>query len=160
MSWFRKPKPPRPSPTEVTAELRKRALAALEEQRDGDTLGGIVVDWGFPEATASIVALADGTASLYLSSGGGVIGGGGRAAVRDAADALRALAQRMAGAIAEPDDSGVPAPGSFRFHIVTGAGARSATATVEELGRGAHPLSPLFAATQSVITALREVSPG
>ena len=159
MSWFRKPKPPRPSPTEVAAELRMRALDALGELRNGDMLGGIVVDWGFPTATASVVALADGTTSLYLSSGGGVIGGGGNASVRQAADALLALAQRMTGEIRAPDDGSAPAPGEFRFHVVTADGARSATATVEKLGGGAHSLSPLFAATQDVITALREVSP-
>ncbi len=159
MSWFRKPKEQRPSPTEVTAELRKRALDALAELRDGEKLGGIVVDWGFPTATASVVALVDGTTSLYLSSGGGVIGGGGQAAVRQVADALLALAQRMAGEVRGADDGGVPAPGSFRFHVVTAAGARSATATVEELAAGRHSLSPLFAATQNVITALRESAP-
>lgn len=160
MSWFRKPKPPRPSPTDVTAELRKRALDALGELRDGDKLGGIVVDWGFPTATASVVALADGTTSLYLSSGGGVIGGGGQAAVRQAADALLTLAQSVAGDIRGADDGGAPAAGSFRFHVVTANGARSATATVEELASGRHSLSALFAATQNVITALRAVSPG
>lgn len=160
MSWFRRPKPPRPSPTAVTAELRKRALDALGELRDGAKLGGIVVDWGFPTATASVVALADGTASLYLSSGGGVIGGGGKASVRQAADALLASAQRLAVEIRDPDDGGVPAAGSFRFHIVTADGARSATATMAELAGGGHALSPLFAATQNVIAALREVSPG
>ena len=159
MSWFRKPKEQRPSPIEVTSELRKRAIDALGELRDGEKLGGIVVDWGFPAATATVVALADGTTSLYLSSGGGVIGGGGQAAVRQAAEALLGLTQRLAGEIREPDDGGVPAPEFFRFHIVTTDGARSATATVEELGRGAHPLSGLFAATQNVVTALREASP-
>lgn len=160
MSWFRKPKEQRPSPTEVTAELRKRALDALGDQRSGNTLGGIVADWGFPDATATIAALADGTTSLYLSSGGGIIGGGTHAAVRQAADVLLALAQRLASEIRDPDDGGVPGVEEFRFHIVTADGPRSVTATVAELAKGGHPLSPLFTATQNVITALREVSPG
>ena len=39
--------------------------------------------------TATIVAIADGTVSMYLSSGGGVIGAGEHAAVRNAADHFR-----------------------------------------------------------------------
>ena len=160
MSWFRKPKPPRPSPTEVTAELRKRALQALGESLDGETLAGIIVDWGFPTATASVVCMADGTTSLYRSSGGGVIGAGTKPAVRLASDALLAAAQNSVREIRDEDDGTAPRPGEFRFHVVTEEGARCATATMEELATGAHPLSPLFVATQNEITALREVSPG
>ena len=36
----------------------------------------VVVDWGLPEGTATVVAIADGSASVYLSSGGALIGGG------------------------------------------------------------------------------------
>lgn len=35
-----------------------------------------VMDWGVTNGTATVVAISDGTASIYLSSGGGSIGGG------------------------------------------------------------------------------------
>src|SRR5258706_9121922 len=35
-----------------------------------------VMDWGVTNGTAPVVAISDGTASIYLSSGGGSIGGG------------------------------------------------------------------------------------
>jgi hypothetical protein len=39
---------------------------------------GVVMDWGVKNGTATIVAMSDGSASVYFSSGGGYIGGGGR----------------------------------------------------------------------------------
>jgi hypothetical protein len=36
---------------------------------------GVLMDWGIPAGSAPVVALADGTTSVYLSSGGGLLGG-------------------------------------------------------------------------------------
>lgn len=36
---------------------------------------GVVMDWGVSEGSATVVALSDGHASIYLSSGGGYLGG-------------------------------------------------------------------------------------
>ncbi len=135
----------------VLAELAKPAA-------NGAPLSGIVVDWGFPAATATLVCMADGTTSLYYSTGGGVIGAGTHASVRRASDALLATATRLLPEISGPDDGSVPEPGLFRFHVHTPEGPRAATATVPELSSGSHPLSPLFAAAQGVITAIREIS--
>src|SRR5256885_2198980 len=35
-----------------------------------------MIDWALPEGTTTVVSISDGTASVYLSSGGGFIGGG------------------------------------------------------------------------------------
>jgi uncharacterized membrane protein YgcG len=37
---------------------------------------GVIMETGFPEGYFTLVALSDGSASIYLSSGGGSIGGG------------------------------------------------------------------------------------
>lgn len=50
---------------------------------------GVVMDWAVGDETVSIVGFADGTASLYASSGGGVIGGQGTTAAREAGSTKR-----------------------------------------------------------------------
>ena len=36
---------------------------------------GVLMDWGVSSGTASVVAMADGTATIYFSSGGGYLAG-------------------------------------------------------------------------------------
>ncbi len=47
-----------------------------------------LMEMGLDTGTASLVAVADGTTSLYLSTGGGVIGGGEHQAVRRVSEAF------------------------------------------------------------------------
>ena len=42
---------------------------------------GCLMETGYPNGSSTLVCLADGTTSLYTSSGGGVIGGGAQEAV-------------------------------------------------------------------------------
>jgi hypothetical protein len=42
----------------------------------------LLMETGYPEAVATLVAVADGTSSLYFSNGGGFIGVGTPAGVR------------------------------------------------------------------------------
>jgi hypothetical protein len=53
------------------------------------------MDWGVTKGTATVVALSDGTASVYLSSGGGFIGGIGQEPIRKAGQNAVAVAQEL-----------------------------------------------------------------
>ncbi len=62
-------------------ELRNMALTVTAEQLElknisDDKVYGIVTDMAMDNGTATIVAFLSGDASIYLSSGGGFIGGG------------------------------------------------------------------------------------
>ena len=46
------------------------------------------MEMAFPEGAATLVSLADGTTSMYTSTGGGVIGGGAHDAVVQAGRAF------------------------------------------------------------------------
>src|SRR6266571_9189175 len=48
----------------------------------------LFMEMGLDTGTASLVAVADGTTSLYMSTGGGVIGGGEHQAVRRVSEAF------------------------------------------------------------------------
>ena len=119
------------------------------------------METGYEQAVATLVAVADGTTSLYFSTGGGTIGAGAHESV--------ALASRQwleAGAMFREQlhpvaDPPLPAPGQTQF--VAGHERRpppAAVALEEDLGGNRHALSPLFYAAQEVITQVRLIEGG
>lgn len=107
--------------------------------------------------TATLLGMADGTASLYISSGGGIIGGGDHEVVRAAAQGLVAVAQHADMAEAEPvlDDLPYPSPGSVRFYFRSGAGTCTVEVTEEEVADPTHSLHDVFASGHRLLEKLR-----
>lgn len=153
-----------PPPPEAMAELRRRALSdppeAFGVPADGDDPWGVVMEMGYGDVFVSLVSLADGNASLYFSSGGGVIGGFAHEAVRNAAKSFVAASAAFVSRLAPAREFPSPADGQTRFYVRRGFETYGAEASESELGAGNHPLSSLFYAGQDVITALRETTEG
>ena len=161
--WFRRK--PKSDPAGAVRGLRQQALTV-----DAAQLGvaptatrahvwGVLMETGYPEAVATLVALADGTTSLYFSNGGGVIGAGEHSAVRAASETLLSTAEEHLGELAPAVGTPLPEVGRVRFYVRTFKGTVGAEAKEEDLGEGRHILSPLFHTAHSVITAVREASP-
>jgi hypothetical protein len=79
----------RPPPAEVYAGLRQQALRLTPDQLGDGSLAGVpilalLMETGYPQAVATLVAVVDGTSSLYFSNGGGFIDAGTQAAVAEA----------------------------------------------------------------------------
>lgn len=145
------------------ADLRSNALAVDADKSGIPTIGsnaiyGVIMDIGFPEGWATIVAFADGNASLYLSGGGGVIGGIGHDSVKATAVKLVTLANQYISLSTPTTATPLPTTGEVTFNILTAKGIRTVTANETDLGEERHKLSPLFYAGQDVITQLRLVS--
>ena len=119
---------------------------------------GILMETGYPEGTATMLALSDGTTSLYLSSGGGVIGGHGHQNVRQANAEFVENAHQSYQHLEPTDSFPVPAEGQTLFYVLTDSGVLTGDGREEDLGLGRHPLSPLFHAGHRVITQLRLIS--
>jgi hypothetical protein len=146
---------------EVYQELRSMALrvdlGALAVA-DGQPWGGAAVammELVVSGTVATIVATADGAVSMYLGSGGGVIGAGEHAAVRPAAEHFRNVASDSKGLLQGTDEFPLPEPGQVRFHVRTTDGNYSGSAEEAGLRSGRHPLSPLFGAGQDLLTEIR-----
>lgn len=122
------------------------------------TVWGVLMETGYPEAAVTLVALGDGTASLYFSSGGGVIGGGPHPSIDAAARRLVGLAGSHLSKMSRTSEFPLPASGEVTFYVLTTNGVLQADAREETLGAGDHPLSELFFAGHHVITGLREVT--
>jgi hypothetical protein len=126
---------------------------------------GLVVDWGHGDFVTTTVCLADGSTSLYLSNGGGVIGAGEHDAVRSASlAALRTAASvrnhlELLGPSVPAAGRSVPLPdaNAMRFTLLTTEGARSAEVSVEALTSDTpHVLSGLGDAVQQVLFEINQ----
>lgn len=144
--------------TGLRAQLLGLDPAEAGLERSGRVWGGML-ELGFPAGTATVVALADGTTSLYTSSGGGVIGGQAHDNVRFANGEFLAALEESLEHLAPDPDAPLPAPGEVALRALTWDGRVAATARAEEeLGEGSHPLSDAFFRAHDVITQLRVIS--
>jgi hypothetical protein len=146
--------------------LRRRALGATAElagftaHPPDRTVYGAVMDWALDGGgLATVFALEDGTGSLYLSSGGGVIGGQFHESIRQAVRAFILSFEPFVASMA-PDPDGSPPPAGFTdLRALTAEGRRVVRAPTGDFGQGRHPMSNVFHAGQALITALRQAPP-
>jgi hypothetical protein len=136
-------------------DLRNMVLSGRVPDADGPSAA--LMEIGL-EGGTTLVAIADGSTSLYLSNGGGVIGAGEHASVREAASVFLRSASDHSDKLEATTDQPLPAAGSVRFYVNNGGSLRTAEAEEEKLTKGAHALSDLYAAGQKVLTAIREAS--
>jgi len=114
-----------------------------------------LMELGMDRGTASLVTVADGTTSLYVSTGGGIIGGGQHQAVTRVAAAFLDAVEACLELLRPMDAVPLPPSGAVRFNVLTYGSPRSAQAEESELAGGHRVLAPLFAAGHEVITQLR-----
>jgi hypothetical protein len=122
----------------------------------GGRVLGVIMDLGYDTAVVSVLGLADGTTSMYVSNGGGKIGLGDDERVGAASRRWVEVAETAPG-LSETIEDSLPRDGVIRFNVLTTGDRLYAEATETALGDSSHPLFPLFAAGQDVITAIRLV---
>lgn len=148
----------------IFADLRSMALTvdlASLQTPPGEPWGGAgvaMMEIGMDRAVASIVAIADGTVSMYTSTGGGVIGAGEHAAVRAEAKRFRTVVADSRNLLARSSDFPLPGPGEVRFQARIGDEGFSGAAPESVLRGGRHPLSTVYAAGQDLLTEIRLAS--
>jgi hypothetical protein len=154
------------SPFDVYLGLRGIALGAYAQGVSGDAtdapaVAAMIVDIPASGGHVTVVALADGTTSMYTSVGGGTIGAGSDAHVAAASHELLAVAAAHRDRFTMAEDPALPSGPVVRFHGFGPAGPLIADVPEDAFwGRAAHPLLPVIAATQEVISAISSVSGG
>lgn len=126
-------------------------------QHKADTLDrvwGIVMEAGFPEAAVTLLALGDGTVSLYLSSGGGMTGLGDYEWIGDAACRLIGLAANYTAACETPCEFPLPRKGQTRFYFLTYGGTLSIDLAEQDLWLNTV-LAPLWERGHELIAMIR-----
>ncbi len=159
-----------PAPTRPTNPhegLRNKAFdirvpANLSGRLSSDpSIHAFIVDWTISKnATATLVCIADGTATIHASTGGGVKSSGDNPAVREAVTKLLQLATDSRALLTPNASPMLPDINKMRFTLVTSEGLFSTIANVEELKQGGHALGPLANQVQVVIAAIRANAEG
>jgi len=148
-------------PEDGTPALRKMLLAAkpsdfgLAPTSELPRVWAAMMEWQVGKNVVSLVAVADGSTSLYFSTGGGIIGGGEHETVRAENRKLLAFVEKsleMFVAMASP----LPVlKNSVTFTVLTHDGIRGARDKEEQITQQKSPLWPAYYLGQGVITALR-----
>jgi hypothetical protein len=116
---------------------------------------GVLMDWGVQNGTATVVAASDGSASVYISSGGGYIGGKGQEPIRAAAQKAVEIARTVK--LPEQPTPIYPLPETNKvfFYFLTDAGVFMFRTSEQELNSPVHPLRKIGDAMQGVMTEYR-----
>jgi hypothetical protein len=122
-----------------------------------DEIWGVLMETGYPEAVVSLLALADGTVSIYFSNGGGIIGLGTHPGPERAGKEFIALAQTFSSYGLSTQKFPLPKVSSTRFYFLSGSDIKTVEAKEDDLGKGRHPLSPLFYKGHELISEIRAV---
>ncbi|MGA8986900.1 hypothetical protein [Aeromicrobium sp.] len=157
------PRPSGPSSeAEVSAALRAMALQVGADdlgldQDDPDRVHGVLMELGHAQHVVTTVALLDGTASRYVSSGGGTVGAGEHETVAEAARSLVAMAQVLMGLTEPVSQFPLPTAGRAHFHLLTAGGGRTVGAFVDELEDRRHALAPLYESGRALSSRIDEL---
>jgi len=115
----------------------------------------VLMEVALGEAVSTIVSIRDGTASLYTSTGGGILGG---YSAKDQAKRFVLEAEKHVAGMKLTTSFPYPEAGRLKFYVLTNDGVYTGEAEEKELLSGHHALSPLFLAGNDVITGLRTAS--
>jgi len=119
---------------------------------------GIVLDWNMGVNVVTLVSFQTGDASIYLSSGGAVIGGVNHESVYQAAKNLVADAQNFLSPASETEKTPLPKLDQVKFYFLTNKGKYVASERMKNFENNTSPLLDLFISANVVITELRELA--
>jgi hypothetical protein len=137
--------------------LREKILRAKAEdlniQLDSSSrVWCVVTDIAMQTGSVCLVAMIDGSASMYFSSGGSIVGSVGQQNVRDAATAYTRMCYKSLPEMKITREFPLPGAGVVSFSLLTNNGIYTSSAKKEELVSGQNILSPMFFAANDLIT--------
>ncbi len=139
-------------------QLMSSDRSESETQRE-QTIVAVMMEFARPKAVVTLVAVNDGTASLYFSNGGGVIGAGESESVRMVALDFINVATH-AGEVFEPLEQAVsyplPQQKFVRFYIITSKDISTVEISEEYIMKNTDSLSMLFRKGHELISAIRQ----
>ncbi len=151
-------------PDEMYTRLRNMALETdpakmgIAVDPNGQEPYGVIMDMGLSNGVATLVSFSTGDTSLYYSTGGGMLGGGGHQTVANASKRLVSLAGNYTSKMQKTITFPLPARDKVRFYVRTPQGVLTAEVDQQDLSKSSNDFSALYAAAQDVITQFRLVS--
>lgn len=145
-------------------DLRKMALKITPELVGAQAGGrrphvyGMVIDWDTGESTVTVAAYQNGEASMYVSSGGGIIGGGQFRKVRKVARLLIDMSQDYVGKAEKTTTTLLPERHCVGFYLLTTHGNYYAREEMKAIEYGNSDWRPLFNEASKILSRLQQVS--
>jgi len=118
---------------------------------------GFIMEMGTPETVMTLVALGDGTVSLFFGNGAGITGIGAHEKPKHILKHILSMAPDYLGHTMPTDEYPLAPPNRVLFYFLTFDGVRAAHGGQNDLGTGEHPLFPLFEKATELIAAAREI---
>ncbi|HET9848435.1 MAG TPA: hypothetical protein VFR68_07765 [Candidatus Dormibacteraeota bacterium] len=165
MGWLDGVRPKPAQPANPYAGLRQQALTldpatiGLQPSPQFPQVFVGLMEMGMEGGVATLVVIADGTTSLYWSTGGGIIGAGFHEPVKQPSKVFLATLERHTKEMREDDASHpLPANGMINLRARTFAGGcLIASASSQDFAEKRHPLWDAFYAGNAVITVMRQL---
>ena len=157
---------PPPPGNDVYLKLRNQALTVSTtdlglEPDPGAPIHAVIMEMGRNDGVATFACLRDGSASLYLSTGGGVIGGGQHESVRTACLEMLSItneyAQDFLGACQPVSTFAFPQKGEVFFYLVTDDAVYQGRGPEQALAAQEHAFSALFNNCHAVMAEVRAI---
>ena len=116
----------------------------------------VVMDWDMGNDVVTLVAQLTGDASLYVKSGGGIIGAGKYAAVSGAAQRLTSAARQHLGDATLTTAVSLPAKNCVKFYLLTNNGRYTASEDYQNIESGASKWAGLFGEASNLMAEMRK----
>lgn len=136
---------------EQVFKLDGKAIPGLQ----GKAVWAVLMETGRDDEAITVVSVADGSASLYFSKGGGMIGLGENPEVRAASLAFVKKSAAFLKFMKRVEVYPLPKSGQTYFYLVTSKGVYSYRADRDDLGRQQDKLSTLYYAGHELIAQVR-----
>ena len=147
-----------------TMEIRTKLLEGKSKDYGIAVVGqhqiwAVVMDQGGePNGSFSVVALADGNASVYVSSGGGVIGGYAHENVRKAAIEFVSIVNSLSRNLTHVSVYPVPKVNVATFYAISDGGVSTFSGPIDALQIPTHRMNPAYYSAHVVMSELRKIS--
>lgn len=145
----------------ASTELRSMLLHAnpnsmgIKPSESMPNVWGVLMEFWLNRAVVTIVSLADGTTSMYFSSGGSIIGSGAYPKPAAISRQFIEVAESFLSVIPQSIACPMPKDGNVRFHLLTFDGYHSIEVVESDVENISHQFFSLYSCGQKVITEIR-----
>ena len=121
---------------------------------------GVIVEMAYPDAVTTLVALTDGSVSLYVSDGNGCIGCGQHREVRTTANEMLAAASRLFDISQLTESTDAPKPGDVCIYLLAQQGLRSMVVSLDRINEVDPRFGSVYFAGQRLMATIERVGAG